>query len=225
MVHLSSTILLSLVASVLSASNCTSNVYNCPATGSFNVCSSDSLKGPIIIRCVNGCPQPGNCDDNLAGVPPVGVKTSALCYQDSPTAGNAQCTFDCVAVTKLDGSSFYPVGCSSSSSSSSSTTTTTKSASSTSSGPPSGPSSGTVTSSPTGGSGGSPGGNNGGGGGGGVVSSTTYYTTTLPGGQVSTGTSVVAIATAAPPTLSNEGHDLEAQNVFVLALAGLVALA
>jgi len=45
----------------------------------------------------------------LAGVPPVGVKTSAECYQDSPTAGNAQCTFNCVNVTKVDGTVFYPL--------------------------------------------------------------------------------------------------------------------
>lgn len=46
---------------------------------------------------------------SLAGVPPIGVKWSAGCYEDSPTAGNAQCVADCVEVTALNGSSFYPM--------------------------------------------------------------------------------------------------------------------
>lgn len=117
---------------IVRCDNCTSNVnYTCPATGSFNVCPSGSLSDNIIIRCTNGCAVAGNCNDEyvllltmtqlqltlsylhslcrLAGVPPVGVKTSAECYQDSPTAGNAQCTFNCVNVTKLDGTVFYPL--------------------------------------------------------------------------------------------------------------------
>ncbi len=48
---------------------------------------------------------------SLAESPPIGVKTGAFCWQDSSTAGNAQCTLDCVAVTALNGSSVYPVGC------------------------------------------------------------------------------------------------------------------
>ena len=117
---------------IVQCDNCTSNVdYACPATGTFNICPAGSLSNNIIIRCTDGCAVAGNCDDkcvllptmtqlqltlfylhslrSLAGVPPVGLKTSAECYQDSPTAGNAQCTFNCVNVTKLDGTVFYPL--------------------------------------------------------------------------------------------------------------------
>jgi hypothetical protein len=45
----------------------------------------------------------------VGGLALPGVNQSALCYQDSPTAGNAQCTYDCVNVTTLNGSSFYPL--------------------------------------------------------------------------------------------------------------------
>jgi len=101
----------------------------CPSTGLSVTCSSDkvsycvsdSLKSNIIVRCEdtsNGlCPTAGNCNDNLAGVPPVGVKTGAVCYQDNAWAGNAQCVYNCVLATKLDGKKFYPVGCTSASSS------------------------------------------------------------------------------------------------------------
>jgi hypothetical protein len=41
--------------------------------------------------------------------PGTGVKQGALCYEDSPTAGNAQCTFNCVNVTQVDGDVFYPL--------------------------------------------------------------------------------------------------------------------
>ncbi len=39
----------------------------------------------------------------------MGVKSDALCWQESFTSANAQCTVDCVNVTKTDGSVFYPV--------------------------------------------------------------------------------------------------------------------
>ena len=39
----------------------------------------------------------------------MGVKQGALCWQESATAGNAACTFDCVNVTALNGTVFYPV--------------------------------------------------------------------------------------------------------------------
>jgi len=228
MAILKSTLILSLVASALAVSNCTSTIYNCPATGSFNVCAGDSLKTNIIIRCVNGCPQPGNCNDNLAGVPPVGVKTDAFCYQDSATAGNAQCTFNCVSVQKLDGSSIFPVGCSSASSSSSTASKTTSSASKTASSTSSSgghwgnttKSSPTTTSTPSGGNGG-----NGGHGSQVITSSTTYFTTTLPGGSISTGSSVViSTATSSPPVLSNDGNGLKADGIVVLLVGGLMAL-
>ncbi|RFU23608.1 hypothetical protein B7463_g12730, partial [Scytalidium lignicola] len=48
----------------------------------------------------------------MMSAPPYGVKQAALCWQDSATAGDAQCTFDCVNVTASNGSIFYPVGCS-----------------------------------------------------------------------------------------------------------------
>lgn len=48
-------------------------------------------------------------DNSLAPVPPFGVKQGALCWQESADAGNAACTFDCVKVTALNGSTIYPV--------------------------------------------------------------------------------------------------------------------
>jgi len=247
-----SALILALASSIL-AQNCTFNDIKCPSTGEFNVCGGASLGTNIIFRCSNGCPQPGNCNDNLAGVPPVGVKTNAKCYQDSAISGNAQCTFDCVAVTRADGSSFYPVGCTSSSSSASSasisssspstgtnpsgsgsasvsqsasvTGTATVSQSATQTGSPTE----TVTSQPTGGDGGQGGGQGGdqNGGGGVVISSTTYFTTTLPGGQLSTGSSVViATATSVPPALAGDGNALEVVKSFeVIAIAALFAAA
>jgi hypothetical protein len=238
MALLKSTFILALVASAF-GQNCSSNAYNCPATGSFNVCAGDSLKTNIIIRCVDGCPQPGNCNDNLAGVPPVGVKVNALCYQDSATAGNAACTFNCVSVQKLDGSIFYPVGCTTASSSSSTASSTSSSKTTYWSSATSGSASVKTSShtsyvqshnltyisptiSATGGSGGN-GGN--GGHGGGVTSSTTYFTTTLPGGSVSVGSSVVvSTSTSTPPVLSNDGNGFKAEGFVVLLLSGLIAL-
>jgi hypothetical protein len=38
-----------------------------------------------------------------------GDKISAFRWQSSPTAGDAQCTFDCVAVTAANGTTFYPL--------------------------------------------------------------------------------------------------------------------
>jgi hypothetical protein len=102
----------------------------CPRAD-FAFCASDT--GPIILRCrtQGGCPQPGNCAAkyarlqpflltvadskhySLAPIPPVGSKVGAQCWEDSPTAGNAQCTVDCVSVTALNGSVIFPEGCSS----------------------------------------------------------------------------------------------------------------
>jgi hypothetical protein len=45
---------------------------------------------------------------SLAPYPPVGSKDLAVCYEDSTGAGNAQCTADCVPVTALNGTTFYP---------------------------------------------------------------------------------------------------------------------
>ncbi|KAF1351032.1 hypothetical protein BDV97DRAFT_368711 [Delphinella strobiligena] len=54
-------------------------------------CAGTSLDSNLIIRCVNGSGQVGNCDDNLAGEAPDGVNFSP-CWQSSPTAGDAACS-------------------------------------------------------------------------------------------------------------------------------------
>lgn len=76
--------------------NQTTGKFTC-AIPNGEYCAGDSLSSNIIIRCSNGVGQPGNCNDNLAGVPPVGVKTSALCYQTSANAGDAACSFNGIA--------------------------------------------------------------------------------------------------------------------------------
>lgn len=47
---------------------------------------------------------------SLTDVPPVGLKY-AYCWESSPTAGDAQCTYNCVSVTAANGTTFYPVVC------------------------------------------------------------------------------------------------------------------
>ncbi|KAE9374878.1 hypothetical protein N431DRAFT_222808 [Stipitochalara longipes BDJ] len=90
---------------------------SCPSTGGINLscpsndpngsfCSGESLSTSIIVNCEGGCPSPGNCNDHLAQI---AISGGALCYQDSPTAGNAQCTYDCVSVKALNGSTLYPM--------------------------------------------------------------------------------------------------------------------
>jgi len=83
-----------------------------------NFCGGDSLQTNIIIRCSGETGQPGNCNDNLAGIPPVGVKSFAPCYQTSNTTGDAACSFNGIAYPDT-GNSFPIPGASSSSSSSS----------------------------------------------------------------------------------------------------------
>jgi hypothetical protein len=70
-------------------------------------CAGDSLQTNIIVRCTDGVGQPGNCNDNLAGVPPIGVKTFAPCYQSSAVAADAACSWDGVAYP--DHGDPYPV--------------------------------------------------------------------------------------------------------------------
>ncbi|CAF9903358.1 MAG: hypothetical protein HETSPECPRED_000231 [Heterodermia speciosa] len=72
--------------------NTTTSEFVCPL-GKAAFCAGTSLETNIIIRCNGTFGQPGNCDDNLAGVPPIGVKF-ATCYECSPTAGNAACSFN-----------------------------------------------------------------------------------------------------------------------------------
>ncbi|EPS43043.1 hypothetical protein H072_2969 [Dactylellina haptotyla CBS 200.50] len=79
-----------------------------------NFCAGDSLQTNIIIRCTGEKGQPGNCNDNLAGVPPVGVKTFAPCYQTSNTTGDAACSYN--GIVYPDSGSSFPVPGSSSSS-------------------------------------------------------------------------------------------------------------
>lgn len=80
----------------------------------------------LIFRCqyASGDAEPGNCNDefvhcpanvspsaddsSLADVPPLGLKYT-YCWESSPTAGDAQCTYNCVRVTAANGTSFYPV--------------------------------------------------------------------------------------------------------------------
>ncbi|KAF3089329.1 hypothetical protein TWF569_003192 [Orbilia oligospora] len=76
--------------------------------------SRGSLTSNIIIRCDGERGQPGNCNDNLAGVPPIGVKTSALCWQSSETSGDADCSFNGIVYAN-DGTTF-PITTSASSS-------------------------------------------------------------------------------------------------------------
>lgn len=86
------------------------------ATGTFkclgdaadkNFCAGNSLSTNIIIRCDGEKGQPGNCNDNLAGVPPIGVKVGALCWQTSETAGDAGCSFE--GIVHADDGSTFPV--------------------------------------------------------------------------------------------------------------------
>ncbi|ERF75497.1 hypothetical protein EPUS_08311 [Endocarpon pusillum Z07020] len=79
------------------------------AVSDANYCAGDSLSTNIIIRCTGTEGQPGNCNDNLAGIPPVGVKSSATCYQSSPSAGDAACSFDGNVYPEDDGSGPFPV--------------------------------------------------------------------------------------------------------------------
>ncbi|KAK4153904.1 hypothetical protein C8A00DRAFT_14905 [Chaetomidium leptoderma] len=58
-------------------------------------CAGDSMGTDIIIRCNGKVGQPGRCTNNLAGQPPLGVKP-ALCWQTSPTSGDAACEKNCV---------------------------------------------------------------------------------------------------------------------------------
>jgi len=70
-------------------------------------CAGTSLETNIIIRCTGEKGQPGNCNDNLAGVPPVGVKTFAPCYQSSNSAGDAACSYNGMAYP--DSGEPYPI--------------------------------------------------------------------------------------------------------------------
>ncbi|KAI9680614.1 MAG: hypothetical protein M1817_004054 [Caeruleum heppii] len=59
-----------------------------------NFCPGGSLSSNTIIRCKDGKPEPGNCNDNLSYVEPKGVKTNTKCYETSGTSGDAKCSVD-----------------------------------------------------------------------------------------------------------------------------------
>ncbi|MCJ1339237.1 hypothetical protein MMC09_004526 [Bachmanniomyces sp. S44760] len=67
------------------------NGFKCPPAGG-NFCISGSLQGPSIIRCKGTKGSPGDCNTDLQGLPPIGPKTDALCYQFSSTSGSAACS-------------------------------------------------------------------------------------------------------------------------------------
>lgn len=76
--------------------NSTTGQFICPPEapeGAF--CAGTSLSTNIIIRCHKGIGQPGNCNDNLAGYPPMGVQP-AQCWQSTETAGDAACSKNCI---------------------------------------------------------------------------------------------------------------------------------
>lgn len=84
--------------------NETTGVYTCAKPGQA-YCAGDSLATNIIIRCdENGIGHGGNCNDNLAGEPPMGVNY-APCYQTSETSGDAACSKNCIV---YGGSGNYP---------------------------------------------------------------------------------------------------------------------
>ncbi|KAL9132172.1 MAG: hypothetical protein Q9217_000106 [Psora testacea] len=79
----------------------TAQITQDPTTGAFDCaksdavyCAGDSLTTNVIVRCIGKVGVPANCNDNLAGIPPLGVKTFAPCYQSTPTVGDAACSFD-----------------------------------------------------------------------------------------------------------------------------------
>ncbi|KAL2038203.1 hypothetical protein N7G274_009151 [Stereocaulon virgatum] len=101
-------LLLAAAAAIASAQvvlNTTTGLVLCPAPGG-NYCAGPSLESNIIIRCTGTSGQPGNCWDNLASVPPVGHKLGALCYQSTPTAGDAACSLDGIVYPDHGGAPF-----------------------------------------------------------------------------------------------------------------------
>ncbi|KAI9055931.1 hypothetical protein LZ554_000866 [Drepanopeziza brunnea f. sp. 'monogermtubi'] len=94
--YLFTLIAMAAVASAQATFDPVTNKFVCPAdkpNGAF--CAGDSLGTNIIIRCTDGVGQPGNCNDNLAGYFPFGVRSS-LCWQSSATSGIAACSKNCI---------------------------------------------------------------------------------------------------------------------------------
>ncbi|KAK5118697.1 hypothetical protein LTR85_007903 [Meristemomyces frigidus] len=65
---------------------------SCPV-GNGTYCAGTSGTTNIIIRCLNGVGQGGNCNDNLAGEPPVGVNF-APCFDCGANSSRAACSKD-----------------------------------------------------------------------------------------------------------------------------------
>ncbi|KAI9826426.1 MAG: hypothetical protein M1826_006635 [Phylliscum demangeonii] len=80
-------------------------------TPNTSFCLGTVLLTNIILRCgADKVGRPGNCNEILAGVPPVGVKLDASCYKSSRLAGDAVCSFKCVGYGGPNGT--FPIpGC------------------------------------------------------------------------------------------------------------------
>ncbi|KAG6359093.1 hypothetical protein INS49_012613 [Diaporthe citri] len=75
--------------------NETTGKYTC-AQPNQAYCVAGSMESNIILRCDNkAIGQPGNCNDNLDGEPPMG-NTYSPCWQTSNTTGDAACSKNCV---------------------------------------------------------------------------------------------------------------------------------
>ncbi|OBT70465.1 hypothetical protein VE03_00018 [Pseudogymnoascus sp. 23342-1-I1] len=92
----STAVLISASAALTSATapdyNPDTNTWTCHVPDAV-YCAGDSLKTNIIIRCTGLVGYAGNCNDNLAGQPPVGVQPS-VCY--APELHSAACAKNCI---------------------------------------------------------------------------------------------------------------------------------
>ncbi|KAJ9156355.1 hypothetical protein NKR23_g1296 [Pleurostoma richardsiae] len=83
------------LASAQATYNETDGKYHC-AKPNAAYCAGDSLGTNIIIRCnSDSIGQPGNCNDNLDGEPPIGLAFSP-CWETSKTSGDAACSKNCI---------------------------------------------------------------------------------------------------------------------------------
>lgn len=109
-----STLLVASAAALSSAQvvyNETTGDFLCPGSypnGAW--CAGNSGETNIIIRCTNGVGQPGNCNDNLAGRPPIGVRFSP-CYQPKAEVGDAACSRNCIVYPENGSAPFTIPGC------------------------------------------------------------------------------------------------------------------
>ncbi|KAK5728987.1 hypothetical protein LTR15_002128 [Elasticomyces elasticus] len=68
--------------------NETDGTFTCPPEGANGAYCAGAN---IIIRCTNGVGQPGNCNDNLAGYPPIGVNYSP-CWSCGANSSRSACS-------------------------------------------------------------------------------------------------------------------------------------